>query len=194
MGPNEKVIHTNEWFEVIDRGGKFGVRPDTDSVIIIPYINDEQGLPLMIGVLKEVNAFREGGSSLSLITGRPDDEDPNLIETAKRELKEESGYDVQDNERWFFLGTVTGSKFVESEHPCFAVNLTEIKQGERTTDGSQEEVDSKFYFISSNDVVKTKDVFIPALFLKLFKYVVGMDLYQRDDSIFGKPKGFTVEI
>lgn len=194
MNQSEKVIHSNEWFDVIDKNGKFGVKPNSDSVIILPYINDEQGLPLMIGVLKEINYFREGGNSLSLISGRPDDDDPNLIETARRELKEESGYDVQDNDKWFFLGTVTATKFVDSEHPCFAVNVTDLERGKRETDGSEEEKKSEFSFISANDVVKTKDVFIPALFLKLFKYVVGMDLYQRDDSIFGKPKGFTVEI
>ena len=148
----------------------------------------------MIGVLKERNQFREGGYSLSLISGTCEDSDSSFLETSKRELKEESGFTVDDNDKWFFLGTVTASKFVDNEHPCFAVNVTGIEKGEATTDGSEHERLSQFLFIPANDVVKSKDVFIPALFLKLFKYVVGMDLYNREDSVFGKPKGFTSEI
>jgi 8-oxo-dGTP pyrophosphatase MutT (NUDIX family) len=194
MSEKDKVVSSNQWFDVIERNGIVGVKPNSDSVIILPFICDDQGLPLMIGVLKERNQFREGGYSLSLISGTCDDSDSSFLETAKRELKEESGFTVDDNDKWFFLGTVTASKFVDNEHPCFAVNVTRIEKGEATTDGSEHERLSQFLFIPANDVVKSKDVFIPALFLKLFKYVVGMDLYNREDSVFGKPKGFTSEI
>jgi len=34
----------------------------------------------------------------------------------------------------------------------------------------------EFKFIPANDVVKAKDIFIPGLFLKLFKYVLGIDI------------------
>jgi hypothetical protein len=190
----DKIISSSPRFNVIDREGHIGIIPKSDSVIILPYISDDNGLPLSIGVLKERNLFREGGFSTTLISGRCEDEDPNFLETAKRELKEESGFSVPDNSKWFFLGTVTASKMVDTEHPCFAVNVTGIKKGEATTDGSENEKQSEFLFISSNDVVKTKDVFVPALFFKLFKYVVGMDMYNRDDSVFGKSKGFTAEI
>jgi 8-oxo-dGTP pyrophosphatase MutT (NUDIX family) len=190
----DKIISSSPRFDVIDRNGHIGIIPKSDSVIILPYISDDSGHPLSIGVLKERNLFREGGFSTTLISGRCEDEDPNFLETAKRELKEESGFSVPDNSKWFFLGTVTASKMVDTEHPCFAVDVTGIKKGEATTDGSENEKQSEFLFISSNDVVKVKDVFVPALFLKLFKYVVGMDMYNRDDSVFGKPKGFTAEI
>jgi hypothetical protein len=109
-------------------------------------------------------------------------------------LKEESGYDVQDTNKWYFLGTVTSSKFLDKEYPCFAVDVTGIPKEEAKTDGSEEEKFSSFIFIPANDVVKSKDVFIPALFLKLFKFVVGMDLYNREDSVFGKKRGLDIEI
>ena len=86
------------------------------------------------------------------------------------------------------------SKFVDKEYPCFAIDVTGIEKGEPETDGSEQEALSSFHFIPANDVVKSKDVFIPALFLKLFKFVVGMDLYNRDDSVFSKSKGFTADI
>ena len=190
----EKILSSTNRFDVIEREGKVGIRSTVESVMILPFINDDQGLPLMLGVLKEKNPFREGGYSISLISGTSEDEDPDFLETAKRELKEESGFNVTDNSKWHFLGTVTASKMVDAEHPCFGVDVTGLEKDIATTDGSESEKLSEFIFIPANDVVKAKDVFIPAIFLKLFKFVVGMDLYNRDDSTFGKSKGFTVEI
>jgi 8-oxo-dGTP pyrophosphatase MutT (NUDIX family) len=190
----EKLISTTPGFDLVERDGKIGISSKLDSVIILPFISDDQGIPLMLGVLKEINPFRAGGQSISLISGTSEDEDPDFLSTAKRELKEESGFDVTDNEKWYFLGTVTASKMVDCEHPCFAVDVTGMQKGEATTDGSMEEKLSKFIFIPANDVVKSKDVFLPALFLKLFKFVVGMDLYNRGDSVFAKSKGFSAEI
>ena len=190
----EKILSSTNRFDVIEREGKVGIRSTVESVMILPFINDDQGLPLMLGVLKEKNPFREGGYSIRLISGTSEDEDPDFLETAKRELKEESGFDVTDNSKWHFLGTVTASKMVDAEHPCFGVDVTGLEKDIATTDGSESEKLSEFIFIPANDVVKAKDVFIPAIFLKLFKFVVGMDLYNRDDSTFGKSKGFTVEI
>jgi 8-oxo-dGTP pyrophosphatase MutT (NUDIX family) len=190
----EKIITSTPRFDVVEREGKIGIVSTVESVIILPFVTDDQGLPLMLGVLKEKNPFREGGYSVALISGTSEDEDPDFLSTAKRELKEESGYDVSENDKWYFLGTVTASKMVECEHPCFAVDVTGIKKGEATTDGSEQERLSQFIFIPANDVVKSKDVFLPAIFLKLFKFVVGMDLYNRDDSTFGSQKGFSAEI
>lgn len=190
----EKILSSTPRFDVVEIDGKVGIRSTVESVVILPYVTDDQGLPLMLGVLKEKNPFREGGYSVSLISGTSEDEDPDFLETAKRELKEESGFDVTDNSKWHFLGTVTASKMVDAEHPCFGVDVTGLDKGIATTDGSEDEKLSQFIFIPANDVVKAKDVFVPAIFLKLFKFVVGMDLYNRDDSTFGKTKGFTVEI
>jgi 8-oxo-dGTP pyrophosphatase MutT (NUDIX family) len=191
---SEKILSSTPRFDVIEREGKVGIRSTVESVVILPFVTDDQGLPLMLGVLKEKNPFREGGYSISLISGTSEEEDPDFLETAKRELKEESGFDIDDNTKWHFLGTVTASKMVDAEHPCFGVDVTGIERGTPTTDGSESERLSEFIFIPANDVVKAKDVFVPAIFLKLFKFVVGMDLYNRDDSTFGKSKGFSVDI
>jgi len=190
----DKVLYSTPTFDVIEREGFTGIKSTVEPVVILPYISDDQGLPLMLGVLKERNPYRDGGYSIAPITGTSDEEDPDYLSTAKRELKEESGYEIDDNSKWFFLGTVTATKMVDCEHPCFAVDVTGIEKGEATTDGSEQEKLSKFVFIPANDVVKSKDVFIPALFLKLFKFVVGMDLYNREDSVFSSPKGFNTEI
>ncbi len=193
MQSKDKILHSTEYLDLVERDNLVGVVPKFSNVVILPYISDNEGLPLLIGVLKEYNVFREGGYSISPITGSSDEEDPNFLETARRELAEESGYEVSDNERWFFLGNVVSSKFVDHEQPCYAVDVSDIERQNPQTDGSKDESLSEFVFIPANDVVKCKDVFIPALFLKLFKYVMGKDLFKPDGEIF-EPKGFKISL
>jgi len=187
------LLFENKHFRVEERNGFTGMVPLFTNVVIMPFISDEQGLPLSIGVLKEPNPFRDGGMSISLISGTTEEEDPDLLSTAKRELKEESGYDVQDNKRWFYLGSVTASKFVDHEQPCFAVNVTDVIKGESNPDDNEKENLMEFKFISANDVVKHKDIFIPGLFLKLFKFVLGFDVQNKQDGL-EKSKGFKFSI
>jgi 8-oxo-dGTP pyrophosphatase MutT (NUDIX family) len=175
----EKVLGNFKGFQVIEKNGKEGIRVLFDNVVIMPFVRDDKGLPLMIGVIKELNPFREGGSTISLITGTKDPEDTDYLQTAIRELREEGGYDVQDSSRWFYMGNVYSSKLVDHEQPCFAVDVTGITPGIPTGDGTPDEEAQEFILIPANDVVKIKDVFIPALFLKLFKYVMGIDLQSE---------------
>jgi 8-oxo-dGTP pyrophosphatase MutT (NUDIX family) len=189
----DKILYSTDHLDLIEREDVVGVIPKFSNVVILPFVSDDAGLPLLVGVLKEYNVFREGGYSISPITGSSDDEDPNFLDTAKRELLEESGYDVSDSERWYFLGNAVSSKFVDHEQPCFAVDVSGTERKNPQTDGSKKESLSEFVFIPANDVVKCKDVFIPALFLKLFKYVMGKDLYKSDSDIF-EPKGFKVSL
>jgi len=183
-----KILYETKGLNLVERDGRIGVVPTFMNVVVMPFVSDEQGLPLAIGVLKEPNPFREGGLTISLITGTSDDEDPDLLTTAKRELLEESGFDAPENDRWYYLGSVTSSKFVDHEQPCFAVDVTGLQKGEATTDGTEEEKEMEFKFIPANDVVKAKDIFIPGLFLKLFKYVLGIDIQgssqTSDDEVF----------
>lgn len=171
-----KVLYETPSIHLIEVDGMIGVMPLFTNIVVMPFVSDDEGLPLGIGVLKEKNPFREDGYSISLITGTTEEEDPDLLTTAKRELLEESGFEVPDNSKWYYLGSVTSSKFVQHEQPCFAVDVTGIEKKEPITDGSEKERDMEFKFIAANDVVKAKDIFIPGLFLKLFKYVLGIDI------------------
>jgi 8-oxo-dGTP pyrophosphatase MutT (NUDIX family) len=194
MNKEEKILYSSDRFEVVDAGENKGVRTKWDSVLILPFVSDDRGLPLSLGVLNERNFFRNGGYALSVISGSPEDEDPNTLATAQRELLEETGYDVKEEERWYFLGTLTGSKFVDSIHPCYGVDISNLNPGEPLTDGSEQEKLSQFVLIPSNQVLSIEDPFVPSLFLRIFKYVVGMDIYNREDSIFSKKKEINTEI
>lgn len=174
--PTPKTLHETDYFQLIECGEMIGIKALFTNVVIMPFVSDDQGLPLAIGVLNEPNPFREGGSNISLVTGTTDDEDGDLLSTAQRELYEEAGLNVQDISKWYYLGSVTSSKFVDHEQPCFAVDVTGVQRETPKTDGSPMEKAAEFKFIAANDVVKAKDIFIPGLFLKLFKYVLGTDI------------------
>lgn len=174
--PTPKTLHETDYFQLIECGEMIGIKALFTNVVIMPFVSDDQGLPLAIGVLNEPNPFREGGSNMSLVTGTTDDEDGDLLSTAQRELYEEAGLNVQDISKWYYLGSVTSSKFVDHEQPCFAVDVTGVQRETPKTDGSPMEKAAEFKFIAANDVVKAKDIFIPGLFLKLFKYVLGTDI------------------
>lgn len=189
-----KVLHETPNFHLVDREGMVGIVPLFMNVVVMPFVSDEQGLPLAVGVLEENNPFREGGRCITLITGTSDEEDPDLLSTAKRELFEESGFDAPENDRWYYLGSVTSSKFVDHEQPCFAVDVTGLEKSEAPTDGSEQEQSMEFKFIPANDVVKSKDIFIPGLFLKLFKYVLGIDIQGSQGGEGTKSKGFNFSI
>jgi 8-oxo-dGTP pyrophosphatase MutT (NUDIX family) len=164
------------------------------NVVVMPFTSDSEGLPLEIGVIMEPNPFREGGMDICLITGSTDDDDPDLLSTAKRELLEESGFNVNDNNRWYYIGIVTSSKFVEHEQPCFAVDVTGLERGIPKTDGTKEEKEMEFKFIPANDVVKARDIFIPGLFLRLFKYVLGIDLQNTANKGENKKGSFKINL
>jgi 8-oxo-dGTP pyrophosphatase MutT (NUDIX family) len=187
--PKTKVLHETKDFHLLECGDLVGIKPLFTNVVVMPFTSDADGLPLSIGVLKEPNPFRDGGVNISLVTGCTDDEDGDLLSTAKRELYEEAGFNVPDTSKWYYLGSVTSSKFVDHEQPCFAVDVTGVEKEEPKTDGSEQEKNAEFVFIIANDAVKAKDIFIPGLFLKLFKYVLGMDVQSPSvDFDFGSSK------
>ena len=162
--PKTKTLHETESFQFLDCGGMVGIKPLFTNVVVMPFTSDDQGLPLAVGVLKEPNPFREDGHHISLVTGTTDDEDGDLLSTAQRELYEETGLNVPDISKWYYLGSVTSSKFVDHEQPCFAVDVTGVNKEEPKTDGSEMEQSAEFKFIAANDVVKAKDIFIPEAF------------------------------
>jgi 8-oxo-dGTP pyrophosphatase MutT (NUDIX family) len=187
--PKTKILHETKDFQLLECGELVGIKPLFTNVVVMPFTSDGNGLPLTIGVLKEPNPFRDGGFNICLVTGSTDDEDGDLLSTAKRELYEETGLNVQDNSKWYYLGSCTSSKFVDHEQPCFAVDVTDVNLEEPKTDGSEKEKNAQFTFIVANDAVKAKDIFIPGLFLKLFKYVLGMDVQSPSvDFDFGSSK------
>jgi len=179
---DKKILYKSDYFDVIKKDDMIGIEPNDLCVVIMPFERDQRGLPKTIGVLKEYNPLRDGNYSLTLITGRADGEDPDVLSTAIRELKEESGFDVQDPDKWFYLGMLTGSKLVLQEHPCFAVDITGLVKGEKEGDGTEAENKSEFLQVTVKEALNTNDAFIPALFMKVFRYIFGFDIGKDEEA------------
>ena len=96
-------------------------------------------------------------------------EDETDLDGAKRELLEESGYDVSDDKRWIYLGEITTSKLTNEKHPCFAVNINNIEQDEIIGDGSINEQKSKFELIHPEKIFDLQDTFLNTTLLKLLQ-------------------------
>jgi 8-oxo-dGTP pyrophosphatase MutT (NUDIX family) len=165
----ETSLHTQKNIEVLEVDKKLYIKQINPGVIILPYTLNENKIPKEIGILSEISETRPGGISKTLITGSPDDDDDNIFQTAVRELKEESGFDVTDLKRWKFLGTLYTSKIVINPNPCFSVNITSLVAEERETDGSKDERDSKFELIGIDEALDLDDGLVSSLFIKAFK-------------------------
>lgn len=164
-----KILLQNDYLDVIERGNRIGIQQKNPSVMILPYTTDESGNPKSLGLISEPNPLRDGGISLTIITGSPNIDDVDILETAKRELREESGYDVNDIERWDYLGNIKTSKIVINGNPAFGVDITGLERGEKTGDGSKSEDNSKFSLVGLNDAINLDDALVSCLFLKIFQ-------------------------
>lgn len=168
-----------KYLNIVEKNGIEVVIPKKNSVVILPFITDENNLPKFLGVIEENNPFRFSGKLITLITGQHDDQDNDYFTTAKRELKEESGYEVNDIEKWTYLGNITTSKFVDQEQPCFAVNVTNVEKNEPEGDGSIQEELANFKILPISEAIAGTDCYISFCFLRLFKFTMNIDVQEE---------------
>lgn len=177
---NEKVdkqieeLFDAKWFKIVnvtyDNATITGLWKEGRNAVVLPFTatQPEEGKLTIekVGVRYELNPLRAENFTYTAITGdiEPGEED---LEGAKRELLEESGYTVSDDERWIFLGNITTSKQTNELHPCYAVNISEIEQGEIEGDGTVNEQKSKFELLDPEKIFELEDTFLNTALLKL---------------------------
>lgn len=180
----EKNITTllkTEWFSIVevafDGAIMSGIRKDDRNAVVLPYITNASEIEgtddvkieiSKVGVRYELNPLKENNYTYTAITGNIEEDETDL-DGAKRELLEESGYDVSDDKRWIYLGEITTSKLTNEKHPCFAVNINNIEQDEIIGDGSINEQKSKFELIDPEKIFDLEDTFLNTTLLKLLK-------------------------
>lgn len=164
-----KILFQNNYIEVIENKGIVGIKQKNPSVVILPYTTDESGNPKSLGLISEPSSIKDEKITYTIITGSPDDSDVDILSTAKRELKEESGYEVENTEKWDFLGNIQTSKLIVNGNPAFGVDVTGLEKGEKSGDGSEKEENSKFSLMPINDAINLDDALISCLFLKIFQ-------------------------
>jgi 8-oxo-dGTP pyrophosphatase MutT (NUDIX family) len=103
-------------------------------------------------------------SHCSSITGGLE-EDSTVEETAKEEMLQEAGYDIE-LEQLINLGTCFGTKSSDTTYHLFAVDVSGMKRGEAVGDGSELETKSECYWDGGID-----DGVDPMLYVSYFRLV-----------------------
>lgn len=173
---SEKLVQEFDNFDVVNVDGTVGIRMKDTRIAVLPFERGQDGLPSTIGVVDEFNPLRRGSKELTAITGRAEGDDPDILSTAKRELTEEAGYDVVDTVRWTYLGEMFTNKMIEDGIHCFAVDVTGLKRGEPKGDGSLKESKSEFKFLPVPAALDVPDAHVPAIFMRMFKFVFNREL------------------
>lgn len=166
-----ETLYSTDWVDLIqstspENGVMIGLTQKDDNVVVLPYI-EENKVVTQIGVMWEHNPLRKNNYWTTAITGNVEDDETSL-ECAKRELKEESGYDIQDDSKWMYVGKLVMSKSVTMEHPCYIVNITGLTQTDKTGDGTENEKLSKFKLIPVSEIPLINDGFVLSMVLKMF--------------------------
>lgn len=167
-----KTLKSYKNFDVIEIEGHQKIKMTSMSVAVMPFTIDDQDMISKIGLLKEYNTLREGDFCHTLITGTIDNEDEDLLSTAKRELTEEGGFTTppDENSRWIYLGNFYPYKDSDRQVPTFAVDVTGLPKTVATGDGSKKEELSELIMMPSNEIMVTEETLVLAAFLRLFNY------------------------
>jgi 8-oxo-dGTP pyrophosphatase MutT (NUDIX family) len=164
-----KIIFQNNYVEISKKEDSVGIKQKNPSVLILPYTLSKEGNPVKIGLISEPSPIRETKMSYTVISGTPDKQDVDILATAKRELKEESGIEVEDTDKWEYLGNIFSSKLVVNGNPAFGVDVTGIEIEKKEGDGSDSEEDTKFELVNISEAIAHDDALISCLFLKIFQ-------------------------
>lgn len=150
----DKTLFENKW-KVIKEDKKSGyVYVDkTEGISVLPYRFVGKDNKMEVLIREEYNPIH--GTILTVISGHRDDHEDGhgwWKETAQRELGEESGFWVDDKNRFSDLGKVISKKSYKDKDTFVTVNLTGIKQGEAEPSGKIEKKSENFWV--SIDLVK----------------------------------------
>lgn len=167
-----KTLKSFKNFDVIEMEGHERIKMTSMSVAVMPFTVDDQNMLSKIGLLKEYNTLREGDFCHTLITGTIENEDDDLLSTAKRELSEEGGFTTppDENVRWVYLGNFFPYKDSDRQVPTFAVDVTGLSKTNAAGDGSKKEMLSELIMMPVNEIMVTEEALALAAFLRLFNY------------------------
>lgn len=195
---DNKILFENKWFKIIDRtdengANMVGIQPTGINVVVLPYTVDKDGFIQELGIVEEVNPLWGEGRHITAISGNVEEIDDDILLGAMRELLEESGIQADDSERWIYLGTIHNSKVVSQEQPVFAVDVTGLEIGIKSGDGTINEQLSEFKLMPVKQALfECKDVFIPTIFIRLFRDVLESSFTPNSDAP-ADPKSEVVE-
>ena len=150
----DKQLFKSKWHDIKITDDGFEYNSGIPGVAILPYRN----LPHLKGesikrefLLRKERNPQQPDKPATVVTGRKDKSGENNLQTAIRELKEETGY-LASASRFKEYGEVYIGKESPISDVFFSVNLTGIPLGEIITDGTDDEKMSSNFWVSFPDL------------------------------------------
>ncbi len=141
---------------------------DSEGVAIMPFKLEHSYLDVKVPKILgryEICPSHSLEFELYSITGGMDKEGESPAFTAKRELLEETGYDVPV-EKLVYLGEVKPSKSSDKTMHLFAVNVEGYQQGEILGDNTKGEEGAYVEFITTEQLSGAKDPLLHVMFIR----------------------------
>jgi 8-oxo-dGTP pyrophosphatase MutT (NUDIX family) len=161
--------------EIVIKENFKALRFPNPGVAVICYTMDQNRVLSEIGVVKEKNPHFPGSYCENLIMGTVESSDTSLLQRAMIELKEEGGLEIEDSNKWLFLGEIYASKLSPDPIYIFAVDVT--GKTPETPLGDGREVIYSFTLTPIQKALEIGDSILISSFFKLF-----MKVYQKDFS------------
>jgi len=140
------------------------IKQKNPSVLILPYTLDQYGNPNELGIISKDSSFKDGATIKCLISDSPSEEDSDILQTAKRALLDNTGFSVEDLNKWDFLGSIMTSTLIINGNPAFSVDITGLVTAESS---GTSKIDFSLYTVRK--VLEFDDAVISCLFLKTFQ-------------------------
>jgi len=173
--PTYDTLYQNDWVELIEvKWPERGVngysylherRCKGKIIAILPYRQTREGIEFLLRV--EVCPAWGFRSVKCSITGGYETFDPR--DTAVMELEEEAGYSV-DKGRLIELGTCRATKSTDTVYYLYAVDVTDLEQGEAKGDGSRLEAEGSTHW-TLEPLNETDDPFVFTMWAKLLPHL-----------------------
>ena len=156
-----KIIYQNSLVEINKIIDEVSIKEKNPLVLILPYTLNASGNPQKIGLIKKSYPHRGDKKHYGVISILPLKDDIDVLSTAKRGLKKEYDLDIDNTDKWEYLGNIHTSDFLINGNPAFGVDVSnsKIKDTEET----------KIELVSIIDGIEHDDALISCLFLKIFQ-------------------------
>lgn len=164
-----KIVFNNKWIKIFENenpdGSKYYITHENNKVAVLPYHIQDNGKPLIV-YLKEPLKNWGNKAEYTCVTGTIEKNEEHFP-AAKRELEEETGIEINEDENWSYVGSFNKSKGSTCLVHCYLVDIEKAKPIKRRTDGSYFEKNTRVMY--SSDVVKlmTNDIILQFLILNL---------------------------
>jgi len=182
-GKPATLLGGNSWIQVYafqDSGYTFSHEPKWNDVGvgILPYAIGEDGEISFLAVREKRPVHGDIFKTYAL-TGGYDDSSITPAQCALKELQEESGF-VASPDRLTYFGMFNTTKMSTATMHLFAINVTGLKQGDRTTDGSMVEQNAYPLWIGFKELILEGDNLLSKMANLLFLQLKGLHTFPKE--------------